>query len=110
MRQARDLLYRKVHLGSNPNPGASLANSSSGVPNQMFYSLMAGQPRLVRMKVSLAQSSICLVEMPLLAASTNTRGHSTHTTFRPTIYTSAPTPGPSHKDWEVGQVQEVGHR
>lgn len=23
MRQARDLLYRKVHLGSNPNPGAS---------------------------------------------------------------------------------------
>ena len=70
MRQARDLLYRKVHLGSNPNPGASPARSSSGAFHQMFHSLVAGQSRLVGMKASFAPSSICLAAMlpPIAAA------------------------------------------
>ena len=79
MRQARDLLYRKVHLGSNPNPGASPARLSSGSSHQMFYSYMAGQPGLVRMRASLAPSSICLAEMPPTAAHPNTRDHLPHT-------------------------------
>jgi len=33
MRQARDLLYLLVHLGSNPNPGASF----SGVFHQLLF-------------------------------------------------------------------------
>ncbi len=59
MRQARDLLYRKVHLGSNPNPGASPARFSSGISHQLFHSLVTGQPRQTRIKASLAPSSIC---------------------------------------------------
>ncbi|MCD4798909.1 MAG: hypothetical protein K8R19_07875 [Methanosarcinales archaeon] len=51
----------------------------------MFYSLMAGQPGLVRMKASLASSSICLAAMPPPGAPTNTRGPSTHTNSRPTL-------------------------
>ena len=68
MRQARDLLYRKVHLGSNPNPGASPACFSSGVSHQVFHSLVTGQPRFVRIKASLAPSSICFMAMPPVIA------------------------------------------
>ncbi len=89
MRQARDLLYRKVHLGSNPNPGASPARFPSGVFYEMFYSHMAGQPGFVRMKASLAPSSICLAEMPLPAAPTNTRGHR--------LYNPLPDPRSAHE-------------
>jgi len=114
MRQARDLLYRKVHLGSNPNPGASPARLSSSSSHQMFYSLMAGQSRLVRMKASLASSSICLTAMPPLAAPNNTRGHRPHTPLLdPRSAHEHPHPARSARDgrsvdWRKGSAAEWG--
>ena len=68
MRQARDLLYRKVHLGSNPNPGASPVYFYPGGSHNVFSIPVTGQPGFVGMKLSPASSSTCFIAMLSLFA------------------------------------------